>query len=117
MPVLFHCCAAPRGIHRDEFGARLLERGDIQSSKLAGVLEISRVRVQRSATLLPRSVDHRIAVHFEYALSSPIGGAEQSVHDAPAQRSDAATLSPADRVIRGTLDRTASRGEHRHGEA
>src|SRR5712664_3727561 len=33
------------------------------------------------------------------------------------QPRNAATLSPAYRVVRGTLDGTASRGEHRHAEA
>src|SRR6202171_808076 len=117
MPVLLHCRTAPGGVYRNEFGARFLERGDIPARQFACLLEISGVRVQRPTTLLPRSVDHRIAVYFEHALCRAVRGAEQSVHDAAAQRSNATALSPADRAVRGTLDGTASRGEHRHGEA
>src|SRR6202022_2421590 len=117
MPVLLHRRAAPSRVDRDELCSRSLERGDIPPGQLARVLEISRVCVQRPATLLARSVDHRVAVYLEYSLRRAIGGAEQSVHDAAAQRSNAAALSSADRVVRRMLDGTASRSEHRHGEA
>jgi hypothetical protein len=116
MAVLLHCRAAPGRVYRDELGAGFLEGGDVPPSQLARALEISGVRVQRPATLLARSIDDRVAVHFEHALRGAVCGTEQSVHDASTKRGYAATLTPAARSVRGALDGPASRREHRHGE-
>src|SRR5258705_7975646 len=105
--ILLYDRSAAGRIDRDERRARAIEGGDVAPRQRTGGLEAAGVRVQRTAAVLPGSVDHRVAVDGQNAPRRPIGLVEQTVHHAATKHCRSSTFAASDWLVARTLDRAA----------
>src|SRR5512141_1109121 len=87
MRILLHHRAASGSVDRDELGAGFLECRDVPPRELTRTLEITSMRVKRTAARLTARFHHRVPVALENSLSRAVGIGEQPFHDAPFEKS------------------------------
>src|SRR2546423_4111430 len=103
MSVFFHYCTAAGSVDGDELRTRLLERRNITTRQNPRSAEITRMRVERTATALAGSLGNRVAIDTKDSLGGAVRRAEQAFHHAAAEWRHATALATRLRPVPRTL--------------